>query len=53
VTDRGQAAGRLVGTSEPSPHLHDRLMEHVAYRSPWLARAGARAVEKLTRRELN
>jgi class 3 adenylate cyclase len=50
VTDEEQADGPLLGTSEPSPHLHGRLMEHVAYRSPWLARAGARAVEKLTRR---
>jgi class 3 adenylate cyclase/pimeloyl-ACP methyl ester carboxylesterase len=50
VVDESDAGGDLLPTSEPSPHLHGRLLERIAYRAPRLARMGVRASRALPHR---
>ena len=42
--------GELLATTEPSHDFRGRLLERVAYRSPRLARFGARVTRQLFRR---
>ena len=50
AVDEKDRGGELLATSERSRQLSGRLMERLAYRSPRLARIGARAAGKLARR---